>query len=362
MDREHAAASLGRELEHRLLRRLVLEWEDINWRYFKEALRPPVLELSSAETTLGMWRSQVRTIAMSRASLLTRPWAESMEVLKHEVAHQYVDEVLGGEATPHGPLFQQVCDALGIDANPRAEATAENALGGASRVISRVRKLLALAESSNQHEAELAASTAQRMMLKYNLELVESAASRDDCAHLFLGEPTGRVQAHQRGLAALLAEHYFVQAIWVPVYRPLEGKKGSLLELCGRPENLEMAEFVHNFMLRTIEGLWEAHKRSLSLRSNKDRRSFLAGAVVGFSAKLREQFSVAKEEGLVWVGDPQVDKYFRRRHPRVVSTGGARAGSADAYAHGRKAGRDIVLSQPVESRGTRAPRALSAAK
>ena len=50
-----------------------------------------------------------------------------------------------------------------------------------------------------------------------------------------LGEPTGRVGEHERLVAMILGKHFFVEAIWVPVYRPLEGKRGSVLEICGTP-------------------------------------------------------------------------------------------------------------------------------
>ena len=34
-------------------------------------------------------------------------------------------------------------------------------------------------------------------------------------------------------LGAILGKHFFVEVIWVPVYRPLEQKRGSVLEVCG---------------------------------------------------------------------------------------------------------------------------------
>ena len=213
-------------------------------------------------------------------------------------------------------------------------------------------------------EAELAASTAQRIMLKYNLDLQrDEAAAATECAYLWLGEPTGRVQPHQRALAMLLLEHFFVQVIWIRVYRPAEAKHGSVLEVCGRPENLAMAEYVHQFVSRTVERLWREHKRAANLRSDRDRRSFLAGAVEGLSDKLQAQRDDAKREGLVWFGDAAVRDYYRRRHPRIVSTGGSSSGSHTAYTEGKSAGKTIVLSRPVHGDSTPStPRALTSGK
>lgn len=364
-------AQLDAWLEALLLREIAAEWEGINWALFREKMRRPIFELVDATGVLGMWRAHDRTIAISRAAAISRPWTETVETLKHEAAHQFVDEILGGDEAPHGPRFREVCRARGIDARATA-ASAEGVAAGdpsaqtkQSKVVARVQKLLALAESSNQHEAELAAATAQRIMLRYNLDLQDAGtADAGEYGHLWLGEPTGRVQPHQRALALLLADHFFVQVIWLRVYRPLEGKHGSVLEVCGRPENLAMAEYVHQFVLRTVERLWVEHKRATGLRSDRDRRSFLAGAVEGLSDKLQAGRDDARREGLVWAGDAAVYDYYRRRHPRIVSTSGAASGSREAYSDGKSAGKTIVLSRPVSGGASpsTSPRALRSAR
>jgi len=355
--------TLSAWLEMLLVRELGEEWDAINWALFRSAMRRPIFELTNANGLLGSWRAHDRAISISREAATRRPWAETVETIKHEAAHQYVDEILGGDTTPHGPQFRRVCAARGIDARAVGAAAVHAdpaAQSARMRVVARVQKLLALAESSNQNEAELAASTAQRIMLKYNLDLQRSdVGQRSACGHVWLGEPSGRIQRHQRKLAMLLLEHFFVQVIWIRVYRPLEATHGSVLEVCGWPENLAMAEYVHEFVLRTIERLWREHRRMHGLRSDRDRRSFLAGAVAGLSDKLRAQRDDAKREGLVWLGDAQVRDYYHRRHPRIASTGHTTSGSHTAYSEGKSAGQSIVLSRPVHGDSTPStPRAL----
>lgn len=363
----HTTAPVEGWLESLVLHELVREWHAMNWALFGERMRPPTFELVDTASLLGAWHAEHRTIAISRELAMHVPWGETIEVLKHEAAHQYVDEVLGGDTTAHGTRFQEVCRLRGIDARARARATDGAGEGEAPgetserlRIVARVQKLLALAESSNQHEAELAAATAQRIMLKYNLELQHAPSpDHEPCGYLWLGTPTGRVQAHERALAMLLSEHFFVQVIWVGAYRPLEAKRGSVLEVCGRPENLAMAEYVHTFVLRTIERLWQEHKRSAKLRSDRDRRNFLTGAVRGLDKKLRAQRAGAEREGLVWVGDADVDSYYRRRHPRIVNVSSRGSAHRSGYAEGESAGKSIVLSRPVSADSTPStPRAL----
>jgi hypothetical protein len=156
----------------------------------------------------------------------------------------------------------------------------------------------------------------------------------------------------------LLGKHFFVEVIWVPVYRPLEGKRGSVLELCGTHANLAMAEYVHTYVTRTAEQLWEDHKRTEGVDSNRDRRTFLAGVMTGFAEKLARQATSNKEQGLVWLRDADLGHFLRRRHPHIRHVRHAGTRKNDAYAQGREAGRRIVLRRAVEGVSTSRGRLL----
>lgn len=362
-----AAATLSTELEAKLLARLVSEWESINFSYFWDSLRRPVLQLSDARERLGQWNAELRSLEISRSLVLERPWVEVVEVLKHEVAHQFVDECLRADETAHGPAFRRVCERLGIDGRASGAPAALAADDPSSRTIDRIRKLLALAQSPNQHEAELAAMTARRLMLKLNLEVEQAvgpqAAERRRYGFRHLGRPSGRILEHDRRLASILSKYFFVQCLWIPVYRPLEGKRGTVLEICGLEANLLMAEHVHAFVSATAARLWGEYSRSTGRSGNRDRQAFLAGVMRGFDAKLEAQSQQLQEQGLVWVPTAELRDYFRRRYPKVQTVHRGGAHRNDAYSEGHRAGREIVLSQPVESGPSGGgPKALRAAK
>jgi hypothetical protein len=348
---------LTAQLENALMRELLAEWKNLNQVYFKGALCPPSLELVLGSGRLGRWHHGTRTIEISRPLVLSHGWGAVVEVLKHEMAHQYVHEVLREvDESAHGPAFRQVCARLGIDGAaagvPESASSADE-----DRVVGRIARLLALAESPNVHEAEAAASAAQRLMLKYNLE-VQGKAAASDYSFARAGTPTGRVNESERILAMLLGRHFFVEVIWVPVYRPLEGKRGSVLELCGTRANLAMAEYVHTYLTRTAEQLWEDHKRTHAVASNRERRTYLAGVMAGFADKLARQQAAYRERGLVWIKDGDLDHYFRRRHPHVRHVRHAGQRRTEAYAHGRAAGRRIVLRKAVEGAASSGGRLL----
>ena len=157
-------------------------WDYYNSLYLRGALRPPVLRV--AETApLGAFARETRTLTISAAHLANDPWLGVMETLRHEMAHQYADEVLGAAGEPpHGPKFRAACQLLRV--SPRAcgeghEVTHDTARSaGRSAVLDKVHKLLSLSSSPNEHEAELALRKARELLLRHNISAAELAGTR----------------------------------------------------------------------------------------------------------------------------------------------------------------------------------------
>lgn len=147
----------------------------------------------------------------------------------------------------------------------------------------------------------------------------------------------------------ILARHFFVEVIWVPAYRVSDGKRGSVLEICGTSANLAMAEYVHAYLSHTSEQLWRDHKKQHEIQGDRDRRTFLAGVMAGFADKLARDHKTHREAGLVWVGDKAMGEYFRRRHPHVRNVRHGGRARTEAYGHGREAGKSIVLRRGVDA-------------
>ncbi len=347
--------ALTPELEAACVRALLSAWHDVNLGRFRGQMKPPAIELSDALSRLGQWDVRTRTIQIARSLVIGggRRWAQVVEVLKHEMAHQYVSEIAGvRDETAHGPTFQKICELLGIDAAATGLPDAE---GAGDRIIERVTKLLALAASPNEHEARAAMAAAQRLMLRHNLDVVRRpGARRYGVRHL--GSATARVPEAERILAGILGAHFFVECIWIPIWRPLEGKRGTVLEIAGTPENLALAEHVHEFLLKTAARLWKEWRRAHpGTAHERDRRAYEAGVMSGFRETLQKQAELNRQEALVWVGDADLQRYYRARHPRIRSVTYTRSPRVAANEAGRAAGRNSVLhkpvSAPVESRG-----------
>lgn len=334
-------------LEAALLRELARVHENESWARFGSRLRPVVFALSDSTAVLGRWTRTTRTIELSRALVLDRPWPEVVSVLQHEMAHQFVDEVLQvRDESAHGATFREVCARHGIDA--AAAGPPAPPAGGdrpADRVLERVRKLLALAGSPNLHEAEAAMRRAHELMLRHNLEEAAAAEAREfEVRHL--GDPLRRTSAVESAILVLLVECFFVRVIRIPVYLPREGKRGSVYELSGTRANLELALHVHAFLLGTAARLWNENRGDARVRDGRDRLAYQTGVIRGFHDKLRAESRALAGTGLVWRGDARLDDFYHRRNPRIENRS-YRVRASGAHAAGQEAGRRVILHRPV---------------
>lgn len=339
--------------ERLLIDALTAAWSDANWRYFRRALTLPVLRIADTRSTLGSYAAEDRTLTLSRSLVRESPWAKIVEVLHHEMAHQYVAEVLGvHDETAHGPAFRRVLEGMGADDHAERGANEPAILG-------KVRKLLALAGSPNRHEAEAAMKAAHRLMLAHNVDIARTRAASGVEARI-VGEPRTRHDAWEKLLFALLAQHFFVRVVWITdldtrrVVRQRNGRAGfarrTAAECLGTPSNLEIAQWVYDFVLATGARMWADHKARRGVKGDRDRRRYLAGLVTGFRQRLGESAAACAAEGLVWLGDAAVDDLVARRHPRLVRNP-VRVAGGEAFRHGQADGRRLVLHRPIRTGG-----------
>ena len=343
------------DLERAWGRALYRWWEFYDREYLHGVLQRPQVQLGDSQQRLGEWDPSRRRITISRNHIRTDPWNEVLDTMRHEMAHQYVWEVLhAGEEDPHGPAFREACRKLRCD----PKATARRLSTGADaeqdhaevRVARLVKKLLSLSDSPNQNEAQAAVNKAQRLLLEYNIELVDTDGARG-FERRQLGAVKGRHPAWELWLAMILNEFFFVEVLWIRSYEAGRDLEGTVLEVYGTPTNLDMADYVHAYLSQLLERLWAAYRRERGLRSNRERMRYFAGVLQGFHEKLGRQRGdlevSAKNSALVWQGDDRLIAYYRHHNPRIQTrqTGGVAA--SDAFRHGVEEGRQVNLRRPV---------------
>lgn len=363
-----AARWIPEHLEAEAFRALQAEYRHQRLEVFRNRMQPCTLALVDGRGFLGRWRPPHRVIEIERSFFVSAPWLETVEVLRHEMAHQLVDEVLEVHGEPdHGPSFTRVCAELGIDG--RASGRPEPGVRSASPLLRRVEKLLALGGSDQRNEAEAAMRKAQALIRTHNLRAIGGSDGGPGSGGRWftfrqLGQPVPRIEEYMSAVSAILTDAFFVETIWVNAFNPRSSThEGMVLEVSGTPENLDIAEYVHGFLHDTAERSWRAYKEETGI-SGHARRRYLAGVMAGFAEQLHAERAGAppEERALVLAGDPELHRYCGRRHPRVRRGGARRVVVDETRAAGVEAGRKIVLHRAMEGRGSGSGRLLDAGR
>ena len=345
-------------LERSWLKRLAWHFDHVNYQYLGCALKRPLFILGDSKKKLGSWDGNRRTLMISRHHILSHDWETVVDTLRHEMAHQYVQEHLGlGAAAPHGREFRDACELLRCDPAAKADAATlrklENSPSEKDRNLGRIKELLALAGSPNEHEAATAMRLAQKYLLKYNLDFDDLPGERD-YDFLYLGDCASRVQEYQYVLSNILQEYFFVLAIWTYSYDPRRDKPGKRLQLCGTKQNLEIASYVYDYVMGAAAPLWEAHKAATATKKKRrgTRLQYLAGLLQGLKQKLeRQKGTLEREQGLIWVGDTRLSEYYRHQNPRIRNVSGSGVARSRGYADGMRDGRKLNIRRGVRDQG-----------
>lgn len=239
-------------------------------------------------------------------------WDVTLSVFKHELAHQIVTDLLGGDGG-HGPLFERACDMIGVPHAFRgASGDAPRTIGELRderidsenmRMLDKVRKLLSLARSGNENEAFLAMQKANELIEKYNIDRIEQdRAAR--FVYAIINHRRKRIENYQRRICTILMDHFFVETVCSSLYDPIDGQTYQTIELLGTAENVRVAEYVYHFLMNQMEVLWKAYQRKRSGPAARNKRSYRLGVLKGFHDKL----------------DRQAKERMRQRRPEAVGS------------------------------------------
>jgi hypothetical protein len=352
-------------LESRILHGLMFHWEDsIGWLdlVYQKAMQKPLISIRDMKKRLGYWSAERKEISLSRDLVLNHSWDSVLEVFYHEMAHQFAHQVLNAfEETPHGPAFIKACYHL--RANPEASGSyppLDDRLNGShlssqDKIMVKVKKLMALAQSRNRHEAESAMAKAHELILKYNIDIIEKNRYRRFTS-IFLGDPALRHTRDIYDLASLLESFYFVKGIWIPSYVIKKGKMGRVLEITGTMQNLKIASYVFEVVKNYIDSEWIRYNKKKKLNFYR-KTDFAVGIIRGFRRKLEIQKSSvenlppgpARIFALTKIEDHQLENYYHYKYPKISKF--SRANSRQDYgviSDGMKTGKKLIISQGIE--------------
>lgn len=205
------------------------------------------------------------------------------DIIRHELAHYLTFIKYGFQPTPHGTEFKDLCQQMGwgkevynatvvIDTQQQALSNKDN------DVFRKVQKLMALASSSSQPEAESAMIKSQQLLLKHNIESKYTDSSDE---RVFLKRILKQKQrnAKMRAIAKIL-EAFFVSVVFH------QGKYGVTLEILGSELNIQIADYVADVLQRKLEDLWTEAQKKHSLKGAVAKNSFYLGIAKGYCNKI----------------------------------------------------------------------------
>jgi hypothetical protein len=357
-------------------RQLLNEFQDMTWRY-NIGLQTPAIEISNSKQRLGSWHSDSRTIKISSHLILHHSWAITLNVLKHEMAHQICSEIFNSFEVAHGSSFQKACSLLGVPYEYRSAAgdlpetithlnTETKEINEGRRFLIRVEKLLALAKSANENEASLAMQKANELIEKYNLEIWENNTTcRYRC--VIINRKKKRIEGWQRKICLILRDFFFVKTIHSNLYDPLIDQTHKTIELLGTEENVTVAEYCYSFLENQLTTLWGVNRHKFSNSARTEKNSYYHGVLAGFYDTLQKQnreyssrentpctnagTSLETLSSLIVTKDHNLNAFIRMRHPRLrkISNNGPRI-YRNTYDDGLATGREIVFHKGIHKK------------
>lgn len=361
IEKEENTFGLQASLDRRILEGLLAEWEHARWLLpdpLRQMVKKPILAIRDMPGRLGCWSPVKREITLSREIVSNGRWDDLKEVLLHEMAHQVAHEGLrAASETDHGDSFRQACEML--RANPTASGTYRSLHArlhhgeesdDRDRIVVRIHKLMALAESSNLNEAHAAMHKAYELIARHNVRLIGRKGNQEYHS-IFLGTPRLRHLREAYHLAHLIQDFYFVQCMWIQAWVVEKNKMGRVLEISGSRKNITIAEYVHDTICRYIDSAWDDYRRGKGLNRHR-KTDFAVGIIEGFRTTLQRSSTSATRGNNtslpVRIEDHALTRYIARRYPHVRSYRRKGTGhDAQVLADGTEKGKQLIIAKGI---------------
>lgn len=261
-------------------------------------------------------------------------------VVRHELAH-YLTFIEHGETLhPHAGEFKAICRQLGWGEEVyRATICLEGAQNALeieeSAVLRKVHKLMALAKSANENEAEQAMIKSRQLLLKHNIESKYVDNGEDEKVVLKRILKQKRENAKMRSIAQIL-ETFFVSTVYS------RATDYIYLEILGSEVNVEIAEYVAGFLENELENLWDQAQLLANFKGMVAKNSFFLGLAMGYCKKvqaLKREYNKETVNALMVIEKKLTDAKamaYRRLSSSKSSGNYCRESSALGEAMGRK--------------------------
>lgn len=274
--------------------------------------------------------------------------AVSYEVLKEVVGHEfahYVDGLVNGQHG-HGPSFKEVCKVLGVR-NDEAHYNIAEEVIRSSHVLEKIKKLLALSESSNINESQSALIKAKQLMREYGIQERESS---NETIHRIILSPYVKLTQEYNTIIHIVRQ---ISNTWVLLSVLPSGEK--VIYAHGTKTECEIASYLFDYLKRELAHHYQTARRTRNLSSNA-KTSFYVGVQHEMEKRFQSQKIAEVGTGLsLFVKE---NESLARQH--IYTTGGIRVKNSStrvtdlrSFNVGKTVGKDLRIRTGVSNSGSR---------
>lgn len=214
-----------------------------------------------------------------------------------------------------------------------------------TKIIDKVRKLLALGGSSNEHEARLAMERAAELMLRNNLTMGDIGQELDPATDVISETVHGRLKREERRIDGTLQEFFFIRVVRART----RGRREVTVHFIGKRQDVEVALYVRQYLSRTFRTLCRAYERE---NPEASAASYYSGLIWGVERQLAAmRTKVVTETALVIVNDPRIDAKLDEMFPSRKRGRSLQLKDAASIARGITDGEKIQIHRGVSGDG-----------
>lgn len=171
-------------------------------------------------------------------------------------------------------------------------------------LVEKIAKLLRLANSDNEHEADLALERAQKLATQYNIDLAAIQIYEGDKKPLEKIEKqtvdlqTARKSITQQSVSRILINHFGIRLLY-------SGGRHSGMRLIfiGTKTDIELSIYLNNYLNSEFMRRWKKYYDKIPGVRLEERQSFIYGLEVGLGEKLENAKKKTETESFQAYGD-----------------------------------------------------------
>jgi hypothetical protein len=297
------------------------------------------------ESVLGYFDSAFYEIGIHER-LMNSQREQLYNVIRHELAHYITFINYGALQTPHSQEFRATCQKMGWGEEvQKATILLENETEEReSDILRKVKKLLALASSSNVHEAENAMLKSQQLLLKHHLEAPSIDREDDEKVVLKRIMKQKRINAKGHAIGKILAT-FFVSVVYN------RGGEYTHLEVVGDSVNVAIAEYVAGVLDHELDVMWGRAQLSSKLRGTVAKNSFFTGLAKGYCDKVQalKRNATNDETHALMVIEKKLVDATAMVYPRLSSSRVSAQHCHDASMLGEHMGKHLSINPAVKN-------------